>query len=121
MEVWPSDNLANAYFLGVNLGLQYLLPLSIIIFFYILLFVKIWRRKFPMFHTACQRETSTDTVDRWNARHVEASKLRVLKMLIIIVSLFALSWLPLYGVFIRVKFGGSIDDNSFEGGQHSLN
>lgn len=113
-EVWPDELLPDLYFLVVNLGFQYLVPLSIILCFYMLLMVKIWRRRIPVFHTACRRETSTDTVDQWNARIVEQSKMKVLKMLIVIVSLFALSWLPLYLVFLHYKFG-SYDEDSYFG------
>lgn len=112
-EVWPDELLPDLYFLVVNLGFQYLVPLSIILFFYMLLMVKIWRRRIPVFHTQCRRETSTDTVDQWNARIVEQSKIKVLKMLIVIVSLFALSWLPLYLVFLHYKFGFYDEDSYF--------
>ena len=113
-EVWPDESLPNLYFVVVNFGFQYLVPLSIILIFYMLLMLKIWHRKIPVFHTACRRETSTDTVDQWNARIVEQSKMKVLKMLIVIVSLFALSWLPLYLIFLYIKFG-TYDENSFFG------
>ena len=112
-EVWPDETVLNLYFLLVNLGLQYLVPLSIILVFYVLLMLKIWKRKIPVFHSVCQRETSTDTVDQWNARIVEQSKIKVLKMLIIIVSLFALSWLPLYLIFLYLKFGHYNENSSF--------
>ncbi|CAG2117563.1 unnamed protein product, partial [Medioppia subpectinata] len=111
VEVWPNEKASQNYFLVVNLGLQYLLPLSIIIFFYILLFIKIWRRKMPKI----VRQSSDDTLNDWNTRIVEKSKIKVLKMLIAIVSLFALSWLPLYAIFARVKFGPPFDDSTFEG------
>jgi hypothetical protein len=61
------------------------------------------------------RQSSDDTLSDWNTRIVEKSKIKVLKMLIAIVSLFALSWLPLYAIFARVKFGPPFDENSFEG------
>ncbi|CAG2166839.1 unnamed protein product, partial [Oppiella nova] len=111
VEVWPNEKASQTYFLAVNLGLQYLLPLSIIVFFYILLFIKIWRRKMPKI----VRQSSDDTLNDWNTRIVEKSKIKVLKMLIAIVSLFALSWLPLYAIFARVKFGPPFDESSFEG------
>lgn len=31
--------------------------------------------------------------------------MKVIKMLLVVVILFALSWLPLYAIFTRVKFG----------------
>ena len=114
-EVWPSETLPNLYFLVVNLGLQYLIPLSIILFFYVLLFMKIAKRRIPVFHSSYQTETSTYTVGNWNTRIVENSKIKVLKMLIVIVSLFALSWLPLYVIFVRIRFGKQLDQTSLEG------
>jgi neuropeptide FF receptor 2 len=110
-EVWPNESASQTYFLAVNLGLQYLIPLSIIVFFYLLLFIKIWRRKMPRI----MRQHSDDTLNNWNTRIVEKSKIKVLKMLIAIVSLFALSWLPLYAIFARIKLGPAFDENSFEG------
>ena len=111
MEVWPNERASKTYFLAVNLGLQYLLPLLIIIFFYILLFIKIWKRKMPKM----MRQSSDDTLSDWNTRIVEKSKIKVLKMLIAIVSLFALSWLPLYAIFARLKLGPPLDETTFEG------
>ncbi len=61
------------------------------------------------------RQSSDDTLSNWNTRIVEKSKMKVLKMLIVIVSLFALSWLPLYAIFARLKLGPPFDENSSEG------
>lgn len=61
------------------------------------------------------RQSSDDTLSDWNTRIVEKSKMKVLKMLVVIVSLFALSWLPLYAIFARVKFGPAFDSDTFEG------
>ena len=61
------------------------------------------------------RQSSDDTLSDWNTRIVEKSKIKVLKMLIVIVSLFALSWLPLYAIFARLKLGPPLDESTFEG------
>jgi 7 transmembrane receptor (rhodopsin family) len=45
---------------------------------------------------------------------IHRSKIRVLKMLIIVVILFAFCWLPLYAVNIRVYLGPPMDTVSFE-------
>ena len=42
------------------------------------------------------------------------SKVRVLKMLVVVVVLFVCCWLPLYGVNMRIYFGPALDSNSFE-------
>lgn len=141
-EIWPEETAANFYFLVVNIGLQYLLPVLVIIIFYVLLYAEISRRKVPMLvvnqnaqqnqaielnktiSTESQTESSSvsrlplnmeySTVEKLQSRIVEQSKLKVLKMLIIIVSLFALSWLPLYILFCIIKFT-QIDEDSFFG------
>ena len=45
---------------------------------------------------------------------VYKSKVKVLKMLAVIVFLFALSWLPLYAVFLRLYFGGDVSPEARE-------
>lgn len=111
-EVWPTANAAKTYFLVVNVGLQYLLPLSIIALFYVLILLKIWRRKLPKL----QRHLPAHLDGNYHSNHViERSKIKVFKMLIVIVLLFSLSWLPLYVIFAFVKLGSAIDENSSVG------
>lgn len=42
-------------------------------------------------------------------RMQQKSKVKVVKMLVAVVILFVLSWLPLYVIFARIKFGGEIE------------
>ncbi|OTF73909.1 hypothetical protein BLA29_002224, partial [Euroglyphus maynei] len=119
-EHWPEEWTSNFYFLFVNFGLQYLLPVLIIIFFYILLYVKISRRQLPLNignGGDCHEknvQNNDSSIDKMNSRIVKKSRLKVLKMLITIVSVFVLSWLPLYVIFCFLKFS-QIDENSFKG------
>lgn len=39
-------------------------------------------------------------------RMQQKSKVKVVKMLVVVVILFVLSWLPLYLIFARIKLGG---------------
>ena len=63
--------------------LNYLIPLSVISFLYIITARKLW------FHAALRNEHSTD-----NREQQETLKRRVVWMLIIVTSTFALCWLP---------------------------
>lgn len=40
----------------------------------------------------------------------QKSKVKVIKMLIVVVILFVLSWLPLYAIFARLKLGGQVNE-----------
>lgn len=117
-EIWPEEWISNFYFIFVNFGLQYLLPVLITIFFYLLLYVKISRRQLPLIIDNSNGQTNTlnkdSSIDKMNSRIVEKSRLKVLKMLITIVSVFVLSWLPLYVIFCFLKFT-QIDETSFAG------
>ena len=109
-DVWPTANAAKTYFLVVNLGFQYLLPLSIIALFYILILLKISRRRLPKLSR--HLPPTLKDGNQQSAHVIERSKIKVFKMLIVIVLLFALSWLPLYVIFAIIKLGPALDDNS---------
>ncbi|GBP79097.1 Neuropeptide SIFamide receptor [Eumeta japonica] len=64
---------------------------------YILIWIKVWRRDIP-----------TDTKDAQMERMQQKSKVKVVKMLVAVVILFALSWFPLYLIFARIKLGDDI-------------
>lgn len=102
--------MANAHFLIVNLGLQYLIPLSIIALFYILILKKIAERKLPKL--ARHLPSNIKDGNRQSSLVIERSKVKVFKMLIVLVLLFALSWLPLYVIFFILKIGPQIDEQS---------
>lgn len=65
---------------------------------YILIWVRVFKRNIP-----------TDAKDAALERMQQKSKVKVVKMLIAVVILFALSWLPLYVIFFRLKFGGEVE------------
>ncbi|XP_055943066.1 neuropeptide SIFamide receptor-like isoform X1 [Argiope bruennichi] len=101
VERWPHEESEKAYFLGANLGLCYLLPLCIISLCYVGIWIKVWRRSIP----GETKGTNADVV-------MQRSKLKVVKMMIIVVVLFVLSWLPLYIIFTMVKLGITVEENS---------
>jgi hypothetical protein len=51
---------------------------------------------------------------------IHRSKVKVIKMLLVVVVSFALSWLPLYVLFTRVKFGGPFSSETEETTIHAL-
>lgn len=124
-ENWPEEWISNFYFIFINFGLQYLLPVSVTIFFYLLLYIRISRRQLPLTISNGDGQTNAimngehSSINKMNSRIVEKSRLKVLKMLITIVSVFVLSWLPLYVIFCFIKFT-QIDENSFKGMIHSI-
>lgn len=69
------------YFTFVFISL-YIVPLFVIAVFYCIISIKLWVRQIPGNPTAA------------NIRHAELGKRRTIKMLIIVVIVFALCWLP---------------------------
>ncbi|KOX69018.1 Neuropeptide FF receptor 2 [Melipona quadrifasciata] len=95
LEVWPHPEDGTLFFLIGNLTLCYVLPTILISFCYILIWIKVWRRHIP-----------SDTKDAQMERIQQKSKVKVVKMLVVVVILFVLSWLPLYVIFTVIKLGG---------------
>ncbi|CAL8142351.1 unnamed protein product [Orchesella dallaii] len=93
-EEWPNAKLGNVYFAVAHLLFCYLLPLTLITICYTLILRKVSMRKIPQE----TKNLSTELL-------VQRSKMKVIKMLLLVVVLFAMSWLPLYSIFTRVKFG----------------
>ena len=98
LEVWPDSMNGALYFLIANLIFCYIFPMILITVCYVLIWFKVWNRNIP-----------TDTKDAQMERIQQRSKIKVVKMLIAVVILFVVSWLPLYVIFARIKFGGDID------------
>lgn len=98
VETWPEGfNWENYYFFFGNLILCYLFPLGVISLCYFVIWLRVWRRPLP-----CDvRNSSVELIHK-------KSKAGVLKMLLVVVLMFALSWLPLYIIFSRIKFGGKL-------------
>ncbi|KAH3863295.1 neuropeptide SIFamide receptor-like [Dreissena polymorpha] len=91
-QIWPSYNLQRGYFLLGLFFLCYIIPLLMILICYLLIAVKVWRRNAPGVQT--------------NGRLIiYKSKVKVLKMLAVIVLLFAFSWLPLHAIYLRLYYG----------------
>ncbi|CAL4060430.1 unnamed protein product, partial [Meganyctiphanes norvegica] len=92
-EKWPENLNGDLYFVLAHMVMCYLFPLTIISICYILIWRKVWWRKLPGEENAGV------------ANMVHRSKIKVIKMLLLVVILFALSWLPLYIIFARLRFG----------------
>ncbi|XP_055549108.1 neuropeptide SIFamide receptor-like isoform X2 [Wyeomyia smithii] len=103
VEVWPPGTDGALYFLLANLVACYLLPMTLITICYILIWIKVWRRSIP-----------GDSKDAQMDRMQQKSKIKVVKMLVVVVILFVLSWLPLYVIFARIKLGGALESNEEE-------
>jgi len=92
-EDWPSERWGTLYFVCANLILLYVLPALVIILCYLGIWYKIECRNIPG--------------DRPKGLKVELiiqrSKLKVVKMMMVVVVIFLLSWLPLYLIFARIK------------------
>ena len=97
IEMWPRPQDGSLFFLVGNLMLCYVLPMLLISICYILIWIRVWKRDIP-----------TDTKDAQMERLQQKSKVKVVKMLVVVVILFVLSWLPLYVIFTRIKLGGDI-------------
>ncbi|KXJ84523.1 hypothetical protein RP20_CCG027135 [Aedes albopictus] len=103
VEVWPPGTDGALYFLLANLVACYLLPMVLITICYILIWIKVWRRSIP-----------GDSKDAQMDRMQQKSKIKVVKMLVVVVILFVLSWLPLYLIFARIKLGGALESSEEE-------
>jgi len=103
-EQWPPEIDGSLYFLLANLFLCYLFPLSGISMCYVLIWFRVLRRNVPTEESANQNLTKI---------HRKA-KVGVLRMLIVVVFVFLLSWLPLYLLFARVKLGSAFTNTEAE-------
>ncbi|XP_069705167.1 neuropeptide SIFamide receptor-like [Periplaneta americana] len=110
-ESWPSQDSGNIYFVVAHLVMCYLFPLTLISVCYLL----IWRR-------VCRRTLPGEPHPPGGVMDVmiHRSKVKVIKMLLVVVVSFALSWLPLYVLFTRVKFGGPFSSETEEAAIHAL-
>ncbi|XP_029828900.2 neuropeptide SIFamide receptor [Ixodes scapularis] len=102
-EDWPTERMGMLYFIVANLILCYLLPLCVITLCYIFIWLKVWRRRPP-----------GEAHDFGVENMIQRSKVKVAKMLLVVVIVFAISWLPLYAIFARLKIGEPLVDGSAE-------
>jgi len=93
-ELWPEGINGTYYFIFGTLLLCYFLPLIIIAVCYWLIWLQVWRR--PVLS-----EFKFSAIELIHQK----AKVGVLKMLITVVIIFAVSWLPLYAIFTRLKVG----------------
>jgi hypothetical protein len=100
LEMWPDPSMERWFFLGVIFLTCYTIPLAFISAFYVLISYRVWHRNAPGVHPSSQV--------------IHKSKVKVLKMMIVVVILFAFSWLPLYSLRVRFLFGPEMDNDSTE-------
>ena len=99
-QQWPFAEGERIYFLVAIFIMFYTFPLILISVCYTFIALRVWFRDAPGVANTSQ------TIYR--------SKVKVLKMLIVVVILFALSWLPLYAIQLRRYFGPDMIPNSTE-------
>ena len=99
-QVWPWQHMEEGYFLGAIFLACYSLPLILISICYTLIALRVWNRDAPGIVNTSQA--------------IYRSKVKVLKMLVVVVIMFAFSWLPLYASNMRLYFGPELVDTSTE-------
>ena len=96
---WRSMDIRKMYTLGAVFLTCYLIPLLFICVFYLLIGVRVWKR-----NVRGIRGSRAE-------RNINKSKTRILSMLVVVFVMFALSWLPLYSIELRILFGKTPDVN----------
>lgn len=93
---WPDAETEKAFFLGAIFLCCYTIPLLLIMLCYILIGFRVWNRDSP---GLCDR-----------SKTIMKSKIKVVKMLVLVVLLFALSWLPMYIIRLHSYFSPKTRD-----------
>ncbi|XP_063708943.1 neuropeptide SIFamide receptor-like [Culicoides brevitarsis] len=93
IELWPTQQSGDIFFLIANLFICYLGPLMVISVCYVIIWNRVSNRRLP-------REI---VVNRKNDIYTK-SKMKVLKMLLVVILVFTFSWLPLYALCSFIKF-----------------
>ncbi|XP_048764652.1 neuropeptide SIFamide receptor-like [Ostrea edulis] len=102
-QIWPNFDLQRAYFVVGLFLLCYVLPLILIVVCYTSITLRVWRRHAPGVSNTCYSGV------------IHKSKIKVIKMFGIVISLFALSWLPLYVIYFKLYFSPpSTQSNEFK-------
>lgn len=89
LQDWPIENGKRNFFL-LLVAVCYIIPLTLIILCYLMIALRVWNRNAP-------------GIFRYS-KVIQKSKVKVVKMFVIVVVLFALSWLPLYTCFMVLYF-----------------
>ncbi|XP_068233958.1 neuropeptide SIFamide receptor-like [Palaemon carinicauda] len=100
IEMWPNRSAERLYFLIAHLLLCYLVPLVLISCCYIMIWIKVS----PFDHPGDTRDAAIHEMQ-------QRSKVKVIKMLVVVVIIFMLSWLPLYAIFTRIKLGEQLGES----------
>jgi neuropeptide FF receptor 2 len=94
---WPAEAVGQAFTVGVVMLTCYLLPLVCIGIFYVLIATRVQSRR----QGAVVGRLGSGSAA---AASIRRSTARLLRMLVVVVVLFAVSWLPLYAVQLRHMF-----------------
>lgn len=103
VQRWPTPDMERIYFLIAIFVTCYTIPLICISVCYALIGYRVCNR----FTSGVLRHQSSSAV-------INKSKVKVVKMLVVVVIVFAFSWLPLYVVNLRLFFGPPLDENGLE-------
>ena len=99
VQVWPYPNGERTFFLVV-VTMCYIIPLTLIIVCYFMIAVRVWNRNAP-------------GIFRYS-KVIQKSKVKVVKMFVMVVVVFTLSWLPLYTCFILLYFDPPVEESTEE-------
>ncbi|XP_014672862.1 PREDICTED: neuropeptide FF receptor 2-like [Priapulus caudatus] len=106
---WPSPLARTLHYLFVTFFATYFLPLLIISGTYMMIFARVWRREIP----------GDATTARYYDKLASKQKVKVAKMVLIVVCMFALSWLPLHVLYMLSMFGAVPYATMSEAGKHA--
>lgn len=90
---WSDPSTGRAFTIAAVFLTCYFIPLTLIVVFCVLIGIRVWRRRVR------------GLLGPRTKRSILRTKTKVLKMLVVVVVLFALSWLPLYAIALRNLFG----------------
>lgn len=99
-QIWPNFDLQRGYFVVGLFVMCYALPLTFIVVCYFSIVYRVWTRRAPGIAS--------------NFATINKSKVKVIKMFAIIVSLFAFSRLPLFAVYFQLYFNPPTNDTYLE-------
>ena len=93
---WTDRRTERMFMLGAVFLTCYFIPLLFIAIFYMLIGIRVWKRQVRgMRGTRAQR-------------NIHQSKIRIVRMLVVVFVIFALFWLPLYSINLRIQFSDGI-------------
>ncbi|ELU16809.1 hypothetical protein CAPTEDRAFT_225192 [Capitella teleta] len=95
---FPSKQIEKGFFVGGVFLTCYIAPLCVIIIFYSLIGVRVWRR------------TVSGIKGSKAERNINRAKIRVVRMLIVVAVVFAFFWMPLYATRIHVMFAPKMEE-----------